>query len=207
MPAVLFNFHLNDLAGSAPYKAGCLLRIISMSGLTQIEITLATYKAIEAARLSFGESHDEIMQRVLAARRQAGTSPIRDAARTTAPAIRKHGNISVDLFGRIVPVANFKAAYIAILNALMRHKPSLFELLAHEGTARRRWIARSADALYPHSPHLARDHALGIGSDWFIDTNLSRKQIDQRLEVAARIAGYHYPKDIGINENSVSFVP
>ena len=116
------------------------------------------------------------------------------------------GNIAVDLFGRSVPVANLKGAYIAILNALLRHKPSLFELLAYEGTPRRRWIARSTDALYAQSPHLARDHALGIGGDWFIDTNLSRKQIDQRLAAAAKIAGYRYGEDVSISEGAVSFV-
>lgn len=177
-----------------------------MSGLTQIEVTLATYKAIEAARLSFAESHDEIMRRVLATRRSARLSPVRDASRTAPPATRRRGNVSANLFGRDVPVANLKGAYIAILNALLRHKPSLFERLALEGTNRRRWIARSTDALYPQSPHLARDHALAIGGDWFIDTNVSRKQIDQRLAVAARIAGYRYGEDVRIADGAVSFV-
>lgn len=174
-----------------------------MTGMTQIEVTLATYKAIEAARLSFGESHDEIVQRVMSARRLP-RSP--EGARQGPPATRRRGNISVQLFGRSVDVANLKGAYIAILNSLLRHKPSLFELLSHQGTRRRRWIARKANELYLESPHLANDHALSIGGDWFVDTNLSRKQIDQRLTTAARLAGYRYGEDVSIIEMPVAFV-
>ncbi len=169
-----------------------------MSGLAQIEVSLATFKAIEAARLSFTESHDDIVRRMLATKRSRDAQPMREIARNTPPAQRKRGNIAVDLFGRSVPVANLKAGYIAALNSLVRHKPSLFELLAHEGTKRRRWIARQATGLYPESPHLARDHALAITGDWFIDTNLSRAQIDQRLETACQLAGYRYQDDVKI---------
>ena len=175
-----------------------------MSGMTQIDVTLATYKAIEAARLSFSESHDEIVQRILTGRRP---SRIANANRQAPPATRRRGNVSVDLFGRSVPVANLKGAYIAILNGLLRHKPSLFELLAHQGTSRRKWIARAASELYAESPHLAADHAFAIGGDWFVDTNLSRKQIEQRLTVATRLAGYRFGDDVSIVEGPVAFVP
>lgn len=174
-----------------------------MGGMTQIEVTLATYKAIEAARLSFSESHDEIVRRVMASRRIPRTS---DGRRQSLPATRRRGNISVQLFGRCVDVANLKGGYIAILNSLARHKPSLFELLSHQGTRRRRWIARDAAGLYLESPHLAEDHALAIGGDWFIDTNLSRKQIEQRLAVAAKLSGYRYGEDVSITEKPVAFV-
>lgn len=174
-----------------------------MNEMAQIEVTLSTYKAIEAARLSFEETHDEIVQRVLSSRRMPRLLGVE---RQTPPTTRRRGNISANLFGREVPVANLKGAYIAILNGLLRHKPSLFELLSHEGTNRRRWIARRAVELYPESPHLAADHALAIGGDWFVDTNISRKQIDQRLAVTTRLAGYRYGEDITIVEGPVAFV-
>ena len=170
-----------------------------MSATAQIEVSLATFKAIEAARLSFGESHDEIVQRVLAAPRAQ-----RAIARDTPPSTRRRGNVSVELFGRAQPVANLKAAYIAALTALLRHKPSLFEHLAQEGRTRRRWIARSADGLYADSPHLARDHAHEILPGWFLDTNLSRAQIDQRLAIACKIAGYRYGDDARIVDGAVA---
>ena len=175
-----------------------------MSGMAQIDVSLATFKAIEAARLSFGESHDEIVRRVLAVRQSRAQSAIRESARAAPPATRRRGHVSVDLFGREQPVANFKAAYIAILTALLRHKPSLFEHLADEGKTRRRWIARTADGLYADSPHLARDHAHAMPGDWFLDTNLSRAQIDQRLEAACKIAGYRYNEDVRIMDGAVA---
>ena len=170
-----------------------------MSATAQIEVSLDTFKAIEAARLSFGESHDEIVRRVLASPRAA-----RIATRTAAPATRRRGNVSVELFGRAQPAANLKAAYIAALTALVRHKPSLFEHLAQEGRTRRRWIARSAEGLYADSPHLADNHAHQILPGWFLDTNLSRAQIDQRLAIACKNAGYRYGEDARIIEGAVA---
>jgi hypothetical protein len=189
---------VNHLAGNHALQGKLPLKDETMSGLTQIDVTLATFKAIEAARLSFTESHDDIVRRILATKRSRAGQPMREIARNTPPAQRKRGNVSVDLFGRAVPVANLKAAYIAALNGLIRHKPSLFELLSHEGTKRRRWISREAAGLYPESPHLARDHALAITGDWFIDTNLSRAQIDQRLAIACTLSGYRYQQDVAI---------
>jgi hypothetical protein len=194
----LSTLDINQFAGIAALQGKLPLRDEIMSGLTQIDVSLSTFKAIEAARLSFTESHDDIVRRMLATKKSRAGQPLREIARNTPPAQRRRGNISVDLFGRNVPVANLKAAYIAVLNGLIRHKPSLFELLAHEGTKRRRWIAREAAGLYPESPHLARDHALAITGDWFIDTNLSRAQIDQRLETACTLSGYRYRQDVTI---------
>lgn len=169
-----------------------------MSGLAQISVSLETYKAIEAARLSVAEDHDAIIRRALVARHAKRDATMRAAARSCAPSTRKRGNVSVDLFGRVEPVANLKRGYVAILNGLLRHKPSLFELLAHEGTQRRRWIARDVSSLYPVSPHLARDHAFALAGEWHLDTNLSRTQIDQRLTAACKIAGYRYGEDLKI---------
>lgn len=169
-----------------------------MSNLAQISISLDTYKAIEAARLSLVEDHDAIIRRVLVVRKAHRNAPLRTSSRSCAPSTRKRGNISVEIFGRSHPVANLKAAYVGALTALLRHKPSLFELLSAEGTNRRRWIARDAAKLYPESPHLARDHALSIAGDWHLDTNLSRVQIDQRLARACEIAGYRFGVDVAI---------
>ena len=178
-----------------------------MTGLAHIEISLATFKAIEAARLSFSESHDEIVRRVLAVRVSRTQRAGRESARAAPPATRRRGNVLVDLFGQAQPVANLKSAYITVLRGLVRHKPSLFEHLAEAGRTRRRWIARSAEGLYADSPHLARDHAYPIQGDWHLDTNLSRAQIDQRLEAACRIAGYRYGSDVRIIDGAVANLP
>ena len=90
-----------------------------------------------------------------------------------------------------------RLAYVTALTRLVRHKPSLFELLSLKGGAKRRWIARDAQSLYPGSPHLARDHAHALPG-WWLDTNLSRAQIEARLAEACRIAGYRFGEDVRI---------
>lgn len=169
-----------------------------MVQLRKVEISLDTWRAIEAARMSFAESHDEIIARAFCGRR---ARPARDPARMdVAKAGRRRGKVTLGIFGRVQPVANLKAGYVAALGALVRHKPSLFELLAHEGGPRRRWIARNADDLYPGSPHLAADFAFPILPGWYLDTNVSRVQIARRLEVACTLSGYRLGKDIVLEE-------
>jgi hypothetical protein len=171
-----------------------------MTGLTSVSLSLATYKAIEAQRLSFTESHDAIIRRALAERAGRRT---RLAGRAAAPgrgAPRKRGCVQVVLFGREQDVFNLRDAYLVILTALIRHKASLLQLLATEGSARRRWVARSPEALFVTAPHLASEHAHQIAPDWYIDTNVSRAQIVSRLTVAARLAGYSFGEDVRIAE-------
>ncbi len=168
-----------------------------MSGMASISVSLDTWKAIEAARLSLSESHDEIVRRLANVSRSRKGVLVRSAARMSAPVTRRRGDIKVTAFGSEDAVANLKIAYVTALTRLVRHKPSLFEQMSLKGSSKRRWIARDADSLYPGSPHLKRDHAFAFNG-WWLDTNLSRAQIDARLEEACRLAGYRYGDDIRI---------
>lgn len=171
-----------------------------MSGLTSISVSLATYKAIESQRLSFTESHDAIIRRALADRSSRRRQAPARIAGSTRGAPRRRGHVTVQLFGRTQTVMNLRDAYLVILAGLIRHKASLLQLLAAEGTGRRRWVAPSAEALFVTAPHLARDHAHEIAPHWFVDTNVSRAQIIARLTVAARLAGYRFGDDVAIVE-------
>ena len=171
-----------------------------MTGLTNVSLSLATYKAIEAQRLSFGESHDAIIRRALADRSGRRSQAAGRAALLARGAPRKRGRVRVTLFGREQDAFNLRDAYLVIITALTRHKASLLQLLANEGSTRRRWVARSPEALFVTAPHLAAEHAHKIAPDWFIDTNVSRAQIIARLTVAARIAGYSFGEDVRIIE-------
>ena len=171
-----------------------------MSGLQSVAISLATYKAIEAQRLSFTESHDAIIRRALAERTSKRRLAVTHALATARGAGRRRGKTSVTLFGRSQPVLNLKDAYLVILTALVRHKAELFTLLAVEGSERRRWIAPRPEALFLTSPHLASDHAHQIAPNWYVDTNVSRAQIHGRLTVACRLAGLSYGREVVINE-------
>ncbi len=169
-----------------------------MTGLTSVSLSLATYKAIEAQRLSFGESHDAIIRRALADRAGRRGQAVGRAVALGRGAPRKRGRVQVRLFGRDQDVLNLRDAYLVILTALIRHRSTLLMLLANEGSARRRWVARSPEALFVTAPHLAGEHAHEIAPDWYIDTNLSRAQIEARLTVAARLAGCRYGEDIAV---------
>ena len=172
-----------------------------MSGLTTVSLSLATYKAIEAQRLSFGETHDAIIRRALAERSSRRANAAGRAALLARGAPRKRGRVRVELFGREQDVFNLRDAYLVIITALTRHKASLLHLLANEGSARRRWVAQSPEALFVTAPHLAIEHAHKLSPEWYIDTNVSRAQIIARLTVAARLAGYRFGEDVRIIES------
>jgi hypothetical protein len=171
-----------------------------MSSLQSVAISLATYKAIEAQRLSFTESHDAIIRRALAERSMRRISTANRMAQISRGQPRRRGNTRVRLFGHVQDVMNLKDAYLVILSALVRRKSSLFALLAAEGSARRRWVGPNAEALFVTAPHLATQHAHEIAPNWFIDTNVSRAQIIARLTVAARLADCRFGEDIAILE-------
>jgi len=171
-----------------------------MDGNAQISVSLATWKAIEAQRLSFAESHDAIIRRALAERAGKRARTAGRVAFAARGAPRRRGNMKVSVFGREQPVMNLRDAYLVILTALARHKASLFQLLAVEGTPRRRWIAPTAEALFVSAPHLAQEHAHEIAPRWFVDTNCSKAQIVARLTTAARLAGYRFGEDVRIIE-------
>ena len=169
-----------------------------MSGTAQISVSLATWKAIEAQRLSFDEDHDSIIRRALAARTTQRKQVAQALARHDIVVQRKRGDMSVNVAGRVTPVANLKDAYISILSQLVKKRPSLFQQLLKEGNDRRRWIAMTGEALFPLSPHLARQHAHQIAPNWYIDTNLSKAQIEVRLLKATQIAGHRFGDDVVI---------
>ncbi len=169
-----------------------------MSGTAQISVSLSTWKAIEAQRLSFDENHDSIIRRALSARTTAKKQLVREALRSDIPVQRRRGDMSVEISGRDIPVANLKAAYIEILSQLVKSRHSLFQMLLKEGSDRRRWIALTPQELFPLSPHLVKQHAYQIAPNWFIDTNLSKSQIMTRCARAAELSGYSFGKDVRI---------
>jgi hypothetical protein len=169
-----------------------------MSGMAQITISLSTWKAIEAQRLSFEEDHDSIIRRALIQKAARKMVFAKHALAAESIQTRKRGDFSIEVAGRKTDVPNLKAAYITTLSQLVKRRPSLFQQLLKEGSQRRRWIAMTPEALFPLSPHLARQHAYRIAPDWYVDTNLSRAQIDARLQIAANAAGLDYGETVKI---------
>jgi hypothetical protein len=163
-----------------------------MSGMAQIAVSLSTWKAIEAQRLSFEEDHDSIIRRALIMKASRKPSLMKRTLAASMTVTRKRGNLAIEVAGRQTEVPNLKTAYIAILSQLVKRRPSLFQQLLKEGSNRRRWIAMTPAALFPLSPHLAQQHAYRIAPDWYVDTNLSRAQIETRIACAAKAAGLSF---------------
>ena len=90
--------------------------------------------------------------------------------------------------------------YPVISTALIPHKSLLLQLLATQGSARRRRVAQSPEALFVTAPHLADGHAHQIAPDWYIDPNVWRAQIAASMTVAPRLAGYRFGEDVPIVE-------
>ena len=179
------------------------MEITRITGTTPIDVSLATYKAIETRRQCFDETHDAILLRTLLTREHDAPPAIASApvaARVARPARtgRRRGRVTVTLFGQARAALNLRDAYLVALTALVRHKASLIVLLAHEGTPKRRWVATTAEDLYAGSPHLAQQHAYQVAPAWFVDTTVSHAQIVARLRVAARLAGLRYGQDVEV---------
>ena len=81
--------------------------------------------------------------------------------------------------------------YIAALRQLADRRPDFLErFAARAGTARRRYVARSREELYPGSPHLAEfsTHSYELRPGWWVDVNLSQQRMQRLLEIAREVA-------------------
>lgn len=169
-----------------------------------IEIDLDVHRAIEQARLAFGENENEILRRLLLPARAARPRPRPPREPACAPAggrSRRRGLWSLELGGRRIPAANLTQAYRLLLRELDAAYPHFLASFADEKTFGRRYVARTPAALYARSPHLARRHAAPIGEGWYFDANLSAAQVSRRARVAARLCGLFYGSDVRILDN------
>lgn len=166
----------------------------------RIEIDLTVHRAIERRRASVDESENDILRRLLAAGARRAAPPGSGTIGRAPGVPRKRGLWSIELGGRRLPAANLKDAYRRLLCELSAAHPHFLETFALEKERRRRFVARSAAALYGPSPHLAR---LGqrLVDGWFFDTNLSATQVAKRARIAARLCGLFYGQDVRILDN------
>lgn len=171
--------------------------------IREIDIDVDVHRAIERARVSFGESENDILRRLLLAPRGSKAAPPRSEAAPkparTEP--RRRGLWTVEIGGRKIPAANLKHAYRTLLRELDASHPHFLESFAAEQARGRRFVARSPAGLYGRSPHLARRHAERLADGWYFDSNLSSEQVSRRARIAARLCGLHYGPDLRILDN------
>jgi hypothetical protein len=167
-----------------------------------VEIDIEVSRAIERARRSFGESENDILRRLLLARREpARPSGAKSGSVGPRGPGRARGLWTVEIGGRRLGAANLKDAYCVLLRELAAVHPAFLHAFADEKTFGRRFVARSPAALYGRSPHLAGRHALPLGNGWYFDSNLSSAQVAKRARIAARLCGLLYGPDARILDN------
>jgi len=171
------------------------------SRLREIGIDLDVHRAIERARVSFGESENDILRRLLLARRDGRHRPPASAPRPAHAEPRRRGLWTVEICGRKLPAANLKHAYRTLLAELAASHPLFLEAFSEERGRGRRMVARTPEALFARSPHLARRHAEPLVFGWYFDSNLSAEQAGKRARIAARLCGLHYGSDVRILDN------
>ena len=162
---------------------------------TEIKIDIDVHRAIEARRATFTQSPNDILRAVFelpeASRPQA---PIH-----TPPKPRRTGTYAFELLGEKIDESSLKAAYKSILRRLAELDSRFLERLSERFTRSRRVVARNPRKLYLKKPELADDYAEQLTAEWWVDINLSRQQVEQRLKIACEVADLVFGDDLALD--------
>jgi predicted type IV restriction endonuclease len=103
--------------------------------------------------------------------------------------------------GQFVPCRNGKDVLVKVFEVLTQRDATFLERFAarpkHGRT--RRYLARSAEDLYPGRPDLAAEHFSRLTSGWYVGTNVSRAQIERIVEMACEVSRVRFGKDLVVN--------
>lgn len=141
---------------------------------------------------------------VAASTKATDSSRAHDAATSqkSSPAAKaQFTSVGFSLDGRVVKCRNGRDVLVGVFEALAKRDATFLDRFAarpkHGRT--RRYLARSADELYPGRPDLAREHFARLQSGWYVGTNLSLVSIGRVVEMACEVAGIRYGSDLVIN--------
>lgn len=111
------------------------------------------------------------------------------------------GSTGFTIQGRWVACRNGREVLVAVFETLADRDPTFLERFAarpkHGRT--RRYLARSAEDLYPGRPDLAREFFAKLKSGWFVGTNASHAAIRQIIEMACEVAALRYGVDVVVH--------
>jgi hypothetical protein len=125
--------------------------------------------------------------------RQPRSSPVGPSPTPTAGSTRT-GYV---LNGQEFQARSARDALISVLERLNSRDPGFLERFAARRHGRtRRFVAKTADELYPGRPDLGRDHSHQLNSGWWVGTNYSRKNIRQILQMASEVAGLQFGTEL-----------
>ena len=102
--------------------------------------------------------------------------------------------------GRAYSYQNAKEAMVIVLQELAKTDASFLERCSHHPDAqgrKRRFIARTAEELYPDRPDL-REYREVLPGGWLVATNLNNVLNKTIIKLAAEVAGLSFGKDVVI---------
>jgi hypothetical protein len=169
-----------------------------MAKLKQIGIDVDIHREIEAHRISFSESDNDILRRMLLKQPSARLPATNETKRRVTSEHRTRGDWIVTFFGETHAAPNMKEAYKKLLLLLDERYPNFLQKFATRSSRSRLFISKNPEDIYGSAPHLAQDHAKPLTKGWFFDTNLSREQVDARLAVASEVVDACFGIDIAI---------
>lgn len=102
------------------------------------------------------------------------------------------------LRGSAYPYNNAKDAMVIVLRELAKADPTFLERCSQHPDAqgrKRRYIARTAEELYPDRPDL-REYQESLPDGWLVATNLNNVLKRNIVRLAAEVAGLSFGKDV-----------
>lgn len=168
--------------------------------MINIAVDLQVYKAIEAKRVSFNQSHNDILKQWVSHAPLVGSSDtLKNTPTSQFTRKRVTGSYDFVLLGQAYHTPSLKEAYLKCLRLLSERFPTLLTSLSKVKYTNRRIISRDPLDLYLKSPHLAEKHAEKLTGDWWIDLNLNQRQVELRLDTACQNAGLKFGSDLQLD--------
>ena len=134
-----------------------------------VEVDIDVNRVIEAGRLEFDETHNQILRRLLS----IDTGPVVPRVGVA----RSSGAYSTVIGKTPVEANGLKELLRRVILLCAKIHPGFVDELSRMPTPRGRFIvARTPEGLYPHSRHLA-GHAERLDADWWYDNNVGRDQV------------------------------
>ncbi|MFQ5698047.1 MAG: type I restriction endonuclease [Myxococcota bacterium] len=127
------------------------------------------------------------------------TPPTTAAPIRVSPAAGTSGfGFTID--GREVSCRNGRDVLVSVFEELTKRDgsfPDRFAALPKHGRSRR-YLARDRDELYPGRPDLVANHSHRLSSGWWLGVNVSRKAVERIVQMACRVAGLRFGRDLKI---------
>ncbi|MGF6724176.1 hypothetical protein P3T43_003543 [Paraburkholderia sp. GAS41] len=121
--------------------------------------------------------------------------------RVTRQPASPSSSVGFVLDGRHYPGRNACDVMVQVFEAMVLKDVSFAERFAalpkHGRT--RRYLARTADELYPGRPDLCREHSIKLKTGWWVSTNHSRATISRIIEMACDVVGLRFGSDLAVN--------